>query len=136
MSAHMKYNPRSPSGRYTQKGGFSSPPKPSQDIDYGLISGIKPMKERNELTPMDRQRLHAMTYSNQAEEFELMFPTNVDLDDSLINEFKDQDRSEQRVWWSPTGKEEEKAVMAAKVLLEKEEHVNVDTEPVVSKIFT
>jgi len=50
-----------------------------------------------------------------------MFPVNVILDERPLTEFKEQDRAESVHYWSGKGREEEKHVLAARTLLEKED---------------
>ena len=121
---HIIYQPNSPSGRYVSTGGFPSPPKQLQIPNNELLSptfgstnkaGIK--------SALDMQRLLSLQYSEKAAAFEMKFPTDIVLNDDEINKFKQEDIAEKRIWFSQAGKEEEKAVTAAKVLLEKESPV-------------
>lgn len=72
------------------------------------------------MSALDRKRNNALFYSQRAAEFEMLFPTDVKVDESELSKFKEEDLLEKHVWYSKAGKEEEKAVTAARVLLEKE----------------
>jgi hypothetical protein len=128
MTSHFVYEPISPSGRYITQGGSPSPPKSLNPVNdssrsYDGASCIgerrKPRKQEH-MSTLDRQRMNALRFSLKTAEFEMRFPTGLVFDDSELQKFKEEDLLEKRTWYSRAGKEEEKAVTAAKVLLEKE----------------
>lgn len=118
-SRQLRYVPRSKSGRYTHRGN-SSPPLSPPEVDHNIVPNtLSPVPQVS--SPLVRQRAHALAYSEKAAQFEYMFPVSVVLDEGPLTEFKEQDRAEAVHYWSGKGREEEKHVLAARALLEKEE---------------
>ena len=76
--------------------------------------------------PLSRKRQLALRFSKHAEDFERKFPTNIEFDDSPLATFKKDDYAEKQQLWSVKGREEEKHVVAARALLEKEVDPNAE----------